>query len=72
VKRQKGRAVGAPNYSVEDIEALLDILEVRLPMGAKGWNSVADEFCEWASENGRSARTAKSLELKYKQVCSSK
>jgi hypothetical protein len=72
VKRQKGRAVGAPNYSVEDIEALLDILEVCLPMGAKGWNSIADEFCEWASENGCSARTAKSLELKYKQVCSFK
>lgn len=68
-KRQKGRATGALNYQEEDINALMDILEVRLPVGAKGWNSVADEFCEWAEENGRSARTAKSLELKYKQVC---
>ena len=68
VKKQKGRVAGAPNYSVEDIDALLDILEAMLPLGAKGWNSAADEFYEWADENERSARTAKSLKLKFEQV----
>lgn len=68
-KRQKGRAVGAGNYSMKDVDALLDILARTLPMGGKGWNSATDEFNEWAEENERPTRSAKSLELKYKQVC---
>jgi hypothetical protein len=68
VKKQRGRVPGAPNYTTEDIDALLDILEVQLPLGTKGWNSAADEFCEWAEENEHSPRTAKSLKLKFEQV----
>ena len=68
VKKQRGRVPGAPNYTTEDINALLNILEAQLPLGAKGWNSVADEFCEWAEENERSPWTVKSLKLKFEQV----
>lgn len=59
---------GASNYTTEDIDALLDILEVQLPLGAKGWNLVGDEFCEWAEGHGHSPRTVKSLKLKFEQV----
>jgi hypothetical protein len=71
-KKQRGRAVGVANYSIEDLDALFDILEERLPLGGHGWNSAADEYNAWAQENGRPSRTAKSLEqqveLKFKQV----
>jgi hypothetical protein len=37
-------------------------------LGGHAWDSAATEFNEWAQENGRPSRTAKSLELKFKQV----
>lgn len=67
-KQRGGRAAGITNYSVEDLDALSDILEERLPLGGHAWNSAADEYNVWAQENGRPSRTAKSLELKFKQV----
>jgi len=68
VKKARGRATGAANYSPEDLEGLFDILEEQLPLGGKAWNSAADDYNQWAEENGRPVRTAKSLELKFKQV----
>lgn len=67
-KQRGGRAVGVANYSVEDLDALFNILEEHLPLGGHAWNSAADEYNTWAQENGRPSRTAKSLELKFKQV----
>jgi hypothetical protein len=67
-KKQRGRATGAHNYSSEDLDALFDILEECLPLGGHAWNSAGDDFNTWAQENGRPSRTAKSLELKFKQV----
>lgn len=67
-KKQRGRVTGAHNYSSEDLDALFDILEECLPLGGHAWNSAGDEFNTWAQENGRPSRTAKSLELKFKQV----
>jgi hypothetical protein len=69
-KKQRGCCAGAANYSTEDIEALLDILEEQLPLGGKAWIAASDDFSKWAEENGWPVRTAKSLELKFKQVCS--
>ena len=68
-KKQRGRVVGAANYLPEDVDALLNILEEQLPLGGKGWLVAADSFFKWAEENGRPFRSAKSLELKFKQVC---
>jgi hypothetical protein len=68
VKKRCGRAAGVVNYSSDDLDALLDILEETLPIGAKAWNAARDHFCAWAVENGRPVRTTKSLEAKYKQV----
>ena len=67
-KKPRGRATGAHNYSSEDIDALFDILEEYLPLGGHAWNTAGDNFNTWAQENGRPSRTAKSLELKFKQV----
>lgn len=68
VKKPRGRATGAVNYSPEDLEGLFDILEEQLPLGGRAWNSAADDYNQWAEENGRPVRSAKSLELKFKQV----
>jgi hypothetical protein len=68
-KKQKGRVSGAANYTADDIWGLLAILSERLPIGGKAWNNCADEYNAWAEENDRPARTSKSLEAKFKQVC---
>ncbi|KIY47574.1 hypothetical protein FISHEDRAFT_27910, partial [Fistulina hepatica ATCC 64428] len=64
--RRRGRSAGAPNYSADDKEALLDCVEQLLPVGAKGWEQLAVEFNVWAVENGRPERLTKSLEAKFK------
>ncbi|KDR69193.1 hypothetical protein GALMADRAFT_215218 [Galerina marginata CBS 339.88] len=68
VKKQKGRVVGAANYTADDIWGLLAILSERLPIGGKAWNNCADEYNAWAEENDRPVRTSKSLEAKFKQL----
>jgi hypothetical protein len=64
-----GRVLGASNYNEDDLTMLMDILEEVQPTGGKGWNIVAEQFNEWAGENERPTRPAKSLEAKFKQVC---
>ncbi|KAF8873371.1 hypothetical protein CPB84DRAFT_1854068 [Gymnopilus junonius] len=68
IKRPKGHSAGAANYSGEDLDALFDILEESLPLGGHAWNSATDEFNAWAEENECPTQTAKSLELKFKQL----
>jgi hypothetical protein len=65
-----GRPRGAGNYMPEDVTALLDFVEKELPLGQRGWQSIHRYFTRWASLNGRPERLVKSLETKYKQVCS--
>jgi hypothetical protein len=65
-----GRVSGAPNYSDEDVTALLDACTTCLPLGAKTWLAVEQLFAEWAESHDRPARSAKSLEIKFKQVSS--
>ena len=67
-KPRGGRTPGVANYSSDDVDALFEIMEEVLPIGGKGWGNVEDEFLSWAAVNGRPARTAKSLETKFKQV----
>ncbi|KAF8219844.1 hypothetical protein L208DRAFT_1337383, partial [Tricholoma matsutake] len=67
-KQHGGHMVGVANYSVEDLDALFDILEERVPLGGHAWNSATDEYNAWAQENGRPSRTVKSLKLKFKQL----
>ena len=67
-KPRGGREKGTANYSEEDIDALHDILERIQPIGGKAWGNVEEEFALWAKLNDCPARTAKSLETKFKQV----
>ncbi|KAG1903317.1 uncharacterized protein F5891DRAFT_923479, partial [Suillus fuscotomentosus] len=63
-----GRASGTPNYNDDDVAALLDACMNRLPLGAKGWLAVEEEFAAWADSHDRPTCPAKSLELKFKQL----
>ena len=69
MKNSHGCTAGALNYSFDDVDAFMDILEVLRPLGVKAWNSASDEFNVWAEENGCPTCSAKSLENKFKQVC---
>jgi hypothetical protein len=69
VKKRRGRTLGVANYSADDVDALLDMLEEHLPIGGIAWNNIGDMFSTWAKNNGRPSRAAKSLEAKFKQVC---
>ncbi len=67
-KKRGGRSAGASNYSTEDVNALLDILEEHRPLGAHAWNMCADEYTVWAEDSVHPVHTSKSLENKFKQV----
>ncbi|KAF8868093.1 hypothetical protein BD779DRAFT_1684723 [Infundibulicybe gibba] len=65
---KRGRPRGSGNYLPEDITALLDFVEVELPLGQRGWAAVHRRFNQWRQSNTRPERTLKSLETKYKQL----
>lgn len=65
----RGRTPGAPNYKLKEVETLLDIVEEELPIASKGWRVVGSRFRDWATVAEYPARTDRSLELKFKQVC---
>jgi hypothetical protein len=67
---KRGYPCGAGNYMSKDVTALLDLVEKELPLGQCGWQSIHCHFTQWACLNGRLERLVKSLETKYKQVCS--
>src|SRR5271154_6866555 len=66
--KKRGRSAGIPNYNSEEVEALQDVVEEVLPVGPKGWNEVAQIFSKWSEENDRPICSAKSIEIKHKQV----
>ncbi|KIM82645.1 hypothetical protein PILCRDRAFT_88637 [Piloderma croceum F 1598] len=67
-KPRGGRTLGVANYLSKDVDGLFKIIKKVLPIGGKGWGNVEDEFLSRAAVNGQPARTAKSLETKFKQL----
>ena len=65
----RGRVCGTPNYKPREVQALLDLVEVELPIASKGWKVVGCQFRDWATAAEYPARSDRSLELKFKQVC---
>lgn len=66
---KRGRPKGAGNYSIDNLNALLDATEKELPLGHRGWQVIHRQFTRWARSRGRPERELKSLETKYKQAC---
>lgn len=71
-RKKKGGRSGAPNYSIEDIEAMLDAVEDVEPLGANQWAIVEQQFNEWSTANERPYRDMDSLKLKFDKLASVK
>ena len=67
-KPQGGHSRGTANYSKEDIEALMDILEDDLPTGSIAWNTITAKYDTWVQINAQPGWAADSLEHKLKEV----
>lgn len=70
-KERKSRA-GAPNYSQEDVVALLRFVEDVEPLGSGNWALVALKFAQWAIENERPHREQISLRNKFDKLANTK
>jgi hypothetical protein len=58
----------AGNYGREATDQLLTVVAEVLPIGQKSWKVVERKFNAWAELKGRTKRSVKSLEAKYKGV----
>ncbi|KAJ7342420.1 hypothetical protein DFH08DRAFT_811507 [Mycena albidolilacea] len=63
---KRGRPAGSGNYGREATDQLLTVVAEVLPIGQKGWKVVERKFNAWAALKGRTQRSVKSLEAKYK------
>jgi len=66
--KRRRRPSGSSNFLPADVGVLLNFIEQELPCGQHSWLKVHMKYNKWASKNRRPARTASSLETKYKQV----
>ncbi|KAJ6541394.1 hypothetical protein B0H19DRAFT_315360 [Mycena capillaripes] len=63
---KRGRPAGSGNYGREATDQLFSIVAEVLPIGQKSWKMVERKFNAWAASKGRTKRSVKSLEAKYK------
>lgn len=71
-KRKKGGRTGAPNYSNEDIDTLLDVVEEVEPLGSNQWAMVEKNYNEWGENNDRPYRDMDSLKGKFDKLANVK
>lgn len=65
---QGGRQPGTANYWEDDLKALLDLVEVDLPIRQSMWQRITDSFNEWVRRNGSPAQTQKPLKTNFEAV----
>ena len=61
-----GHLAGAGNYTEGDLSQLLTLVAIR----QWGWKKVHKRFVKWTKKNNQPEQDCKSIETKYKQVCS--
>ncbi|KAI0557860.1 hypothetical protein FGB62_255g01 [Gracilaria domingensis] len=67
-KKKKGRTTNTWNYSLHDINVLLNIVEEHEPTGMNGWALVHREYNRRAAENRRASRAPDALKKKYDKL----
>ncbi|KAI0567428.1 hypothetical protein FGB62_2g512 [Gracilaria domingensis] len=67
-KKKKGRTTNTWNYSLHDINVLLDIVEEHEPTGMNGWALVNREYNRYAAENHKARRAPDALKKKYHKL----
>jgi len=70
--KKKGRTVGAGNYTLEDLQFLVGILEEVPPIGSPSWEDIAQRFNTLAKAAGRPVRDADALHKKYMKMLKDK
>lgn len=65
---KRGCPAGRVNFTKEDKQEMLWIIQNALPLGGKSWKSIGDMFNEWVKHNRHPERPFKSLEIKFKAV----
>ncbi|KAF7964812.1 hypothetical protein HWV62_2753 [Athelia sp. TMB] len=64
-----GRKPGAVNYSLAEIEALLQLIEKYLPLGPNTWLVVTWEYSQWCKKRGyKDDQDHKSIRTKFAAV----
>ena len=69
---KKTTRAGAPNYSPDDITALLDCVEAEEPLESNHWAVVTKKFALWAAANSRLERDQDSLKNKFDKLANMK
>ncbi len=65
---RRGRPVGSVNFTPEDVDLLLMMVEDNLPLGQLGWQKVMKDFNDYAINEDRPQRSVDSLKNKFTQV----
>ncbi|KAI0561212.1 hypothetical protein FGB62_91g129 [Gracilaria domingensis] len=66
--KQKGRSPNSWNYSVKDVNTLLDIIEEHEPTGMNGWARLHHDYNRYAQECDRPRRQSEALKKKYDKL----
>lgn len=66
--KRGGRKPGASSYYEKDLTHLVALVGDVLPTGGQGWTAVAERYNLYATANGRTERTDKSLRKKFQEV----
>lgn len=64
----KTSRAGVQNFSNEEMQALLDLAETRVPLGMQEWALVAHDYNKWAMKNKRSQRDSQALKSKFDRL----
>ena len=64
----EGRKFGLHNYSADEVEKLLDVLEEVTPIGANHWEQIGEIFEAWAKDNGYPACETRLIKLKSEKL----
>ncbi|KAI0565573.1 hypothetical protein FGB62_17g09 [Gracilaria domingensis] len=67
-KKKKGRTANAMNYTVGDVNVLLDIIEEHEPKGMNGWALIHRDYNRYAYQNERPRRQSEALKKKYDKL----
>ncbi|KAI0566716.1 hypothetical protein FGB62_6g240 [Gracilaria domingensis] len=64
----RGRTINTWNYTVHDVNVLLDIIEEHEPTGMNGWALVYRDYNRYAQDNDRPRRRSVALKKKYDKL----
>lgn len=70
--RRRSSRIGCPNYHARDMETLVGLVDAVKPVNTDDWASIANQYAQWAAENGRLVRDISSLQTKFTKLSCSK